>query len=57
MKEVQPKNPLEQHDLSMAAFDQLLEEHKSEPEVREAMAKILGAPTPGKAASEKVCFQ
>lgn len=52
--EVQPSDPLEKHKLSMMEFDQLLDKYQSDPMVREAIAKIMGAPNPSSVASEKV---
>mmetsp|Transcript_121303 Transcript_121303/g.220641 ORF Transcript_121303/g.220641 Transcript_121303/m.220641 type:complete len:255 (+) Transcript_121303:123-887(+) len=54
VKEVQPADPLEQYGLSMMDFDQLLNNHQADPAVREAIAKIMGAPSPSNVASEKV---
>lgn len=54
VKEVQPEDPLEKHGLSMTDFDQLLEKHQNDPSVREAIAKIMGAPSPSSAPSDKV---
>jgi hypothetical protein len=52
--EVQPKDPLEEYGLSMLQFDQVLDKFQSDPGVREAIAKIMGAPDPSNATSEKV---
>merc|ERR1712226_461136 len=46
VKEVQPSDPLEKDGLSMLDFDALLDKHQSDPAVREAIAKIMGAPNP-----------
>lgn len=54
VREVQPSDPLEKYGLSMMDFDQLLDKHQSEPPVREAIAKIMGAPNPTSCATEKV---
>jgi len=54
VKEVQPIDPLEKHGLSMMDFDQCLDKHQSDPNIREAIAKIMGAPNPSRCASEKV---
>lgn len=54
VREVQPIDPLEKYGLSMMDFDQLLDKHQSDPSVREAIAKIMGAPNPSSCASEKV---
>merc|ERR1712039_1046157 len=54
VKEVQPNDPLEKYGLSMMEFDQLLDKHQSDPNVRESIAKIMGAPSPGAATNEKV---
>lgn len=57
VKEVQPIDPLDSYNLSMEEFDQLLDEHQSDPTVgptvREAIAKIMGAPNVSAATSEK----
>jgi len=53
VKEVQPSDPLDRYNLSMVEFDQLLDEHQSDPTVRESIAKIMGAPNVSAAASEK----
>jgi len=54
VREVQPNDPLEKHNLSMMEFDQLLDKFQGDPTVREAIAKIMGAPSPSTASSEKV---
>mmetsp|Transcript_54085 Transcript_54085/g.128813 ORF Transcript_54085/g.128813 Transcript_54085/m.128813 type:complete len:254 (+) Transcript_54085:91-852(+) len=54
VKDVQPKDPLEKYQLSMMDFDQLLDQHQADPAVRERIAKIMGAPSPGSEVSEKV---
>lgn len=54
VREVQPNDPLEKHQLSMMEFDQLLDKYQSDPMVREAISKIMGAPNPTTAVSEKV---
>lgn len=54
VKAVMPADPLDKYGLSMMDFDQLLEKHQSDPNVREAIAKIMGAPDPASSASEKV---
>jgi len=54
VKDVQPKDPLEKYGLSMMDFDQLLDKHQRDPPVREAIAKIMGVPSPGTATNEKV---
>lgn len=54
VKEVQPSDPLEKYGLSMQDFDQLLDKHQTDPLVREAIAKIMGAPNPSQVASDKV---
>merc|ERR1712217_859562 len=54
VKEVQPSDPLEKYGISMMDFDQLLDKYQSDPSVREAIAKIMGAPNPGSTANEKV---
>jgi len=52
--QVQPVDPLEKHGLSMMDFDQLLDKHQSDPNIREAIAKIMGAPDASKCVSDKV---
>jgi len=54
VKEVQPSDPLENYNLSMMEFDQLLDKYQGDPMVREAIAKIMGAPNPNTMTSEKV---
>lgn len=54
VKEVQPADPLEQYGLSMMDFDTLLNNHQNDPQVREAIAKIMGAPSPSSVTSEKI---
>mmetsp|Transcript_10191 Transcript_10191/g.22927 ORF Transcript_10191/g.22927 Transcript_10191/m.22927 type:complete len:254 (+) Transcript_10191:122-883(+) len=44
--EMQPSDPLEKRGLSMMDFDQLLDKHQGDHAVREAIAKIMGAPSP-----------
>merc|ERR1711920_665352 len=54
VKEVQPEDPLEKYGLSMMEFDQLLDKHQSDPLVKEAIAKIMGAPMPGSTTPDRV---
>jgi hypothetical protein len=54
VREVQPKDPLDEYGLSMMEFDQILDKFQSDPTVRDAIAKIMGAPDPSNVASEKV---
>lgn len=54
VKEVQPKDPLEEYGLSMMEFDQILDKFQSDPTVREAIAKIMGAPDPTNVAADRV---
>jgi len=54
VREVQPTDPLEKHNLSMMEFDQLLDKYQGDPNVRESIAKIMGAPNPTNTMSEKV---
>jgi len=54
VREVQPNDPLEKYGLSMMEFDQLLDKYQSDPMVREAIAKIMGAPNPANTQSAKV---
>lgn len=44
VKEVQPEDPLEKYGLSMMDFDQLLNKHQADPQVREGIARIMGVP-------------
>jgi len=43
---VQPSDPLEKCGLSMEAFDQMVSKHQNDPVVREAIMRMMGAPTP-----------
>merc|ERR1712014_81821 len=54
IKQVQPADPLEKYGLSMMEFDQLLDKHQTDPNVRDAIAKIMSPPNPGGNTSEKV---
>lgn len=54
VREVQPKDPLEDHGLSMCQFDSILDRYQSDPTIRESIAKIMGAPDPSNAATDKV---
>jgi len=54
VREMQPSDPLEKYGLSTMEFDQLLDKYQSDPMVREAIAKIMGAPPPGNTQSAKV---
>eukprot|EP00441_Pelagodinium_beii_P036344 CAMPEP_0197642878 /NCGR_PEP_ID=MMETSP1338-20131121/16400_1 /TAXON_ID=43686 ORGANISM="Pelagodinium beii, Strain RCC1491" /NCGR_SAMPLE_ID=MMETSP1338 /ASSEMBLY_ACC=CAM_ASM_000754 /LENGTH=251 /DNA_ID=CAMNT_0043216065 /DNA_START=49 /DNA_END=804 /DNA_ORIENTATION=- len=54
VRAVQPKDPLESHGLSMTDFDKLLDKYQQDPDVRDSIAKIMGAPSPSNMASEKV---
>jgi len=47
VRELQPDDPLERYGLSMMDFDQLLNKHQSDPQVREGIAKIMGVPDMG----------
>lgn len=44
VKAVQPEDPLEKYGLSMMDFDQLLNKHQTDPQVREGIARIMGVP-------------
>mmetsp|Transcript_67971 Transcript_67971/g.199634 ORF Transcript_67971/g.199634 Transcript_67971/m.199634 type:complete len:252 (+) Transcript_67971:68-823(+) len=44
VRDVQPDDPLERHGLTMMDFDQLLSKYQSDPQVREGLARIMGAP-------------
>jgi len=54
VQQVQTPDPLVKYGLSMMDFDQLLEKHTNDPKVREAIAKIMGAPTHDACASSHV---
>ncbi|CAK0905487.1 unnamed protein product [Prorocentrum cordatum] len=54
VKQVHPPDPLVKYGLSTMDFDQLLEKHQNDPKVREAIAKIMGAPTQDSCASSHV---
>lgn len=54
VKKVQPADPLEKYGLSMVSFDQLLDKHQGDQGVREAIAKIMGAPNPNSCHSDKI---
>lgn len=54
VKDVQPSDPLDKYGLSMTDFDQMLDKHQNDPKVRDAIAKIMGAPNPSNASNEKV---
>mmetsp|Transcript_84698 Transcript_84698/g.203060 ORF Transcript_84698/g.203060 Transcript_84698/m.203060 type:complete len:252 (+) Transcript_84698:71-826(+) len=54
VRQVQPEDPLERHGLKMMDFDKLLERHQQDNEVRDAIAKIMSAPTPNSTASERI---
>eukprot|EP00440_Ansanella_granifera_P058387 gb/GFBE01063285.1/.p1 GENE.gb/GFBE01063285.1/~~gb/GFBE01063285.1/.p1 ORF type:complete len:255 (+),score=85.66 gb/GFBE01063285.1/:1-765(+) len=55
VRQVLPKDPLEEHGLSMMDFDKLIGKYaQMDTDVREAITKIMGAPSPGAVASEKV---
>lgn len=41
-----PSDPLEKCGLSMEAFDQMVTRHQSDPVVREAIGRMMGAPSP-----------
>jgi len=45
IKKSQPEDPLEKYGVSMADFDVLLEKHQHDPTVRDAISRIMGAPT------------
>jgi len=54
VKKVQPVDPLEKYGLSMVSFDQLLDKHQGDQNVRDTIAKIMGTPNPNSCHSEKV---
>mmetsp|Transcript_23288 Transcript_23288/g.51142 ORF Transcript_23288/g.51142 Transcript_23288/m.51142 type:complete len:255 (-) Transcript_23288:45-809(-) len=54
VKQVQPADPLEKNGLSMMDFDQLLDKYQGDPNIRECIKKIMGAPSPNSIATEKV---
>jgi len=45
IKKSQPDDPLERYGISMTDFDMLLEKHQLDPNVREAISRIMGAPS------------
>mmetsp|Transcript_75968 Transcript_75968/g.219380 ORF Transcript_75968/g.219380 Transcript_75968/m.219380 type:complete len:249 (+) Transcript_75968:74-820(+) len=49
-----PPDPLEKHGLSMMEFDQLIERHQGDGRIREAIGKIMGAPSLASGASAAV---
>jgi len=54
IQKIQPPDPIEKHGLQMMDFDKLLEKHQQDSEIRNAIAKIMGAPNPQNVASEKI---
>eukprot|EP00933_Yihiella_yeosuensis_P074853 TRINITY_DN83928_c0_g1_i1.p1 TRINITY_DN83928_c0_g1~~TRINITY_DN83928_c0_g1_i1.p1 ORF type:complete len:249 (+),score=69.66 TRINITY_DN83928_c0_g1_i1:92-838(+) len=54
VKDVQPADPLHNYGLSMVDFDKVLDKHQQDPDVREAITKLMGAPAPKTVASDKV---
>lgn len=53
VQEVQPEDPLERYGLSMMDFDQLLNKHQHDPQVREGIVRIMGVPDPTSSQPEK----
>jgi len=45
IKVSQPEDPLDKYGVSMADFDVLLEKHQHDPNVRDAISRIMGAPS------------
>jgi len=45
IKVAQPEDPLEKYGVTMADFDVLLEKHQHDPNVRDAISQIMGAPS------------
>ncbi|CAE7684694.1 unnamed protein product [Symbiodinium sp. CCMP2456] len=54
VKRVQPADPLESRGLKVMDFDKLLLKHQHDSDVRDAIAKIMGAPNPTNALSDKI---
>jgi len=54
VKQVQAEDPLIRNGLSMMDFNSLLDKHSCDATVREAIAKIMGAPDPSSSQSEQV---
>jgi len=54
VKSVQPEDPLEKHGLSMMDFDRLLDKFQSDPNVRRAIAQIMGTPSPSSVTPDRV---
>ncbi|CAE6963510.1 unnamed protein product [Symbiodinium natans] len=54
VKQVQPADPLESRGLKVMEFDKLLLKHQHDSDVRDAIAKIMGAPNPTNAVSDKI---
>ncbi|CAE7867787.1 unnamed protein product [Symbiodinium necroappetens] len=54
VKQVQPADPLESRGLKVMDFDKLLLKHQHDSDVRDAIAKIMGAPNPTNAVSDKI---
>lgn len=54
VRKIQPNDPLDKYGLSTMDFDQLLDRHQSDSNIRESIKKIMGAPNPSGSASEKV---
>jgi len=54
IEKIAPEDPIAKHGLQMMDFDKLLEKHQQDSEIRNAIAKIMGAPNPQNVASEKI---
>mmetsp|Transcript_56554 Transcript_56554/g.106075 ORF Transcript_56554/g.106075 Transcript_56554/m.106075 type:complete len:252 (+) Transcript_56554:33-788(+) len=54
VKRVQPTDPLESRGMTIMDFDKLLAKHQQDSDVRDAIAKIMGAPHPTHAVSDKI---
>ncbi|CAK9100472.1 Hypothetical protein SCF082_LOCUS47015 [Durusdinium trenchii] len=54
IEKVQPPDPMVKHGLQLMDLDKLLEKHQQDTEIRNSIAKIMGAPNPHNIASEKI---
>lgn len=53
IREVEPDDPLEKYGLSMNDFDQLLNKHQNDPQIREGIGRIMGVSSSSRAASDQ----
>jgi len=53
IREVEPDDPLEKYGLSMNDFDQLLNKHQNDPQIREGIGRIMGVSATSRAASDQ----